>query len=161
MAKTYSFTDRFDADRDRVQELMTDPALREQEAVEIARALEAHCEVEEPREGLKRLVVHQKEYGRGMDGKKDESRIEDVTLTIDWDTDDYACTWTWSMASQKDRVRVNGSTKLLDDGGGCKVLEEGRVEVKVPMIGKMIEGKVVEGISRARPKWKSWFEKKL
>lgn len=161
MAKTYKFTNRFKANRDRVQECMTDPAIREQEAVEIAHAIEAKCSVEEPRDGLKKLTVRQKEYGRDMKGKRDKSVIEDVTLTINWDTQKYRCDWTWSMASQKDRVFVKGSTTLQEDGDATRVLEEGHVEVKVPMIGKMIEGKVVAGIEKARPKWAAWFEKKL
>ncbi len=161
MAKTYKFTNRFNATKDRVQELMTDPRVREQEAVEIARAIEAKCVVEHPRDGLTRLVVHQKEYGRGMDGKRDTSVVEDVTLTIDWNTTAYRCDWTWSMASQKDRVHVKGTTALVADGNACKVVEEGHVEVKVPMIGKMIEGKVAAGIEKVRPRWVEWFEKKL
>jgi len=105
--------------------------------------------------------VKEKEYARGMDGKKDTSRTEDITLTIDWDTKAYRCDWTWSMASQAERVLVTGSTTLLPDGDSCDVIEEGRVEVKVPVIGKLIEGKVVGGIEKARPRWVAWFKGQL
>lgn len=161
MAKTYRFRNRFDASRDRIQELLIDPDIRESEAIEVARAVEASCEVEERGPDVRRLVVHEKEYARGMDGKRDTSRTEDVTLTIDWDTSAYRCDWTWSMASQAERVFVSGSTTLEPDGDGCRVIEEGRVEVKVPVIGKMIEGKVVGGIEKARPRWVAWLEGKL
>jgi len=161
MTKTYKFRDHFDASRDRLQELLTDPAMREAEALEVARSLEASCALTEPRPGVKKLVVKEKEYARGMDGKKDTSRTEDITLTIDWDTSAYRCDWTWSMASQAERVFVTGSTTLLDAGEGCDVIEEGKVQVKVPMIGKMIEGKVVGGIERARPRWVDWLKGKL
>ncbi len=161
MTKTYKFKDHFDASRDRIQELLTDPKVREAEALEVARSLEASCTLTEPRPGIKKLVVKEKEYARGMDGKKDTSRTEDITLTIDWDTSAYRCDWTWSMASQAERVLVSGSTTLLADGDSCNVIEEGRVQVKVPMIGKMIEGKVVGGIEKARPRWVAWFKEKL
>ncbi|MBW2264381.1 MAG: DUF2505 family protein [Deltaproteobacteria bacterium] len=161
MTKTYKFNDRFDASRDRIQELLTDPELRKSEALDVARSLEASCELTEPRPGIKRLVVKEKEYARGMDGKKDTSRTEDITLTIDWDTSAYRCDWTWMMASQAKRVFVSGTTTLLPVGDGCTVIEEGRVEVKVPVIGKMIEGKVVGGIEKARPRWVAWFKEKL
>jgi hypothetical protein len=161
MARTYKFRNRFDATRDRIQELLTDPSVRESEALEVARAIEARCEIEEPRPGRKRLVIREKEYSRGMDGKRDTSRTEDITLTVDWDASAYRGTWTWSMASQAERVLVSGSTTLEADGKACTVVEEGRVEVKVPVIGKMIEGKVVGGIEKARPRWVDWLKARL
>jgi len=161
MAKTYKFRNRLEASRDRVQELMIDPKVRESEALEVAKAKEARCEAQEPRPGIKRLVVREKEYARGIDGKRDMSRTEDVTLTIDWDVSKYKCNWTWKMASQGDRVRVFGGTTLEADGNGCVVVEEGRVEVDVPMIGGMIEGRVVAGVEKARPRWVEWIKGKL
>jgi hypothetical protein len=161
MAKTYRFKNRFEATLERIEELLIDPEVRKSEALEVARAVEASCEVDEPRAGIKRIIVHEKEYARGMDGKKDKSRTENVTLTIDWDTSAHRCKWTWSMESQKDRVFVTGSTTLESDGKSCYVIEEGRVEVKVPMIGKMIEGKVVGGIEKARPRWVDWLKGQL
>jgi hypothetical protein len=160
MTKTYRFENELSAPLGKVQELLTDPGVREEEATQVAGALEAHCDLEE-RGNVKELVVHQKEHGYSLEGKRDTSKVEDVTLTITWNTDDFRGEWKWRMASQKDRVRVDGSTTLLENDDTTKVVEEGRVDVKIPMVGRVVEGKIVKGLEEARPDWVSWMRGKL
>lgn len=159
MAKSYKFEDRVQIPLGRVEEILTDPQMREEEATKIAGALEASCQVEE-RGDVKRMVVHQKEHGYSVDGKRDTSKVEDVTLTIDWDTRKHACRWQWRMASQGERVRIDGSTTLRQDDDATLVIETGDVDVKVPVVGRVAEGKIVKGIQKERPSWVKWLRDK-
>ncbi len=51
--------------------------------------------------------------------------------------------WTVEMDGLRDRVEVRGVTTCVPDGEGCKRVIDGEITVKVPMIGRQIEKRVV------------------
>lgn len=163
MAKTSKFEHRFDVSREKLFEYLTDPEARKAEALEIGGALEADAKREEVGSNRVKLVLTQKVYGRGMDGKKDKSKTDRAVFDEEWDKGRYESTWSYRMEETfGERVKVYGKKKLLDRGeGACTYVDETTVDVNVPVIGRMIAGSVLSSLEKAQPRLVEWMKKKL
>jgi hypothetical protein len=163
MAKTSKFEHRFEVSRERLFEYLTDPEARKAEALEIGGALEADAKREEVGSNRVKLVLTQKVYGRGMDGKKDKSKTDRAVFDEEWDKDRYESTWSYRMEETfGERVKVYGKKKLLARGeGACTYVDETTVDVNVPVIGRMIAGSVLSSLEKAQPRLVEWMKKRL
>jgi hypothetical protein len=163
MAKRAKFEERFEVSREKLFAFLTDPEARKAEALEIGGALEAEAEATKPSDGRIKMVLSQKVYGRGMDGKKDKSKTERATYTEEWDTETFESSWNYRLEQTfGDRVKVEGRKKLVARGDhACTYMDEVSVDVNVPMIGGMIAGKVISSMERAQPRLMEWMKNKL
>jgi hypothetical protein len=163
MAKSSKFEHRFDVSREKLFEFLTNPEARKAEALEIGGALEAEAKREETGPNRVKLVLTQKVYGRGMDGKKDKSKTDRAVFEEVWDKGSYESTWSYRMVETfGDRVKVSGRKKLVAGGeGACTYVDETTVDVNVPVIGRMIAGSVLSSLEKAQPRLVEWMKKKL
>jgi hypothetical protein len=162
MAKKSKFEDTFDVPPEKLMRFLTDPEIRKAEALEIGGALEADAKREESA-GRIRMVLNQKVYARGMDGKKDKSRTDRAVFTEEWNTSTFEASWTYRMEETfGDRVKVEGRKKLVAKGeDACTYIDEISVNVDIPIIGGMIAGKVISSLERGQPRLMEWMKKKL
>lgn len=162
MAKTSKFEHRFDVSRGKLFDYLTDPEARKTEALEVGGALEADAKREDLGERV-RLVLTQKVYGRGMDGKKDRSKTDRAVFVEEWDKKSYESTWSYRMEETfGDRVKVQGRKRLVAGGeSACTYVDETTVDVNVPVIGRMIAGSVLSSLEKAQPRLMEWMKKKL
>lgn len=84
------------------------------------------------------------------------------TLEATWDLPARTCTWSRRDHTFGDRVRAEGRTVVEPrPDGTCTVVETGEIDVRVPVIGKKIMRKVVDGMKEAAPRKAAFWEQKL
>jgi hypothetical protein len=162
MAKKSKFEETFDVPPEKLMRFLTDPEVKKAEALEIGGALEADAKREESA-GRIRMILNQKVYARGMDGKKDKSKTDRAVFTEEWNISTFEATWTFRMEETfGDRVKVEGRKKLVAKGkDACLYVDETSVDVNVPVIGGMIAGTVLSSLGKAQPRLMEWMKKKL
>lgn len=75
--------------------------------------------------------------------------------TMTYRLDPKALRGTWSRLQKgfEKKARAEGTIVFRDAGGGrSEVIVDGVIEIKVPIMGKMIEKKIVAAIAEQRPK---------
>ncbi|MFH1436470.1 MAG: DUF2505 family protein [Pseudomonadota bacterium] len=161
--KEFKFEEKFDVPREKLIEFILDTGNAEARAVEFGKALEAKATREDIGDGRARIVVRSKEYGRGMDGRKDMTKTQSSTFIEEWDLERYEATWSYAMESTfADKIMVGGNKKLVATGdGSCTYKDDATIEVKIPVIGGMIAGKVVSSMERSTPRMMEWMKNKL
>ncbi len=55
--------------------------------------------------------------------------------------------WKIKTAFMTDKVNVGGVTEIVDVGDGCERRVRGTVEIKIPLVGKKIESKILEALN--------------
>ena len=161
--KEFKFEEKFDVPREKLIEFILNTENAEARAIEFGKALEAKATKEDIGDKRARIVVKSKEYGRGMDGKKDKTKTENSTFTEEWDLERFESTWTYTMESTfAEMIKVGGNKKLIANGeNACTYRDETMIEVKIPVIGGMIAGKVVSSMERSTPRMMEWMKNKL
>jgi hypothetical protein len=142
------------ASADRALTLMIDPRGQE----ELLRSLgtpEVQAETTRPREGVARVVIHTAEPAMKGAGTH-RARLE-----MEWDLGARTCRWVRHDLSFGERVQASGTTRVVEDGEGCRVIDEGDIEVKVPVIGRAIARKVVAIMEELAPRKAAWWEAHL
>ncbi len=143
MTSRFSTSQQVQAPVDRVWELVVDPQIQE-ELTRRTGAVEARCRMGEAVGGRLRLEIDV------VDG-----RVAGVphrsTLEMDWDVEQRLCRWSRRDHNFGERVRASGTTRLVAEEGGCRVDEQGEVEVSIPVLGRKIERKVVQKMEAAAP----------
>jgi hypothetical protein len=156
MASSIRRTSRFPVSPEAVLQALTNPALLEaqqrQQGAARARV------TERLREGP-RLVqeVEADEYARTLTGI-DKTRTERAVTTYEWDLSERRCTWRYA-GPHGDRVRVGGSLRVLPAAGGAELHSEITVSVRVPLIGRVIERRIVSQIEAGMPEYEGLIRK--
>lgn len=92
--------------------------------------------------------IRSTEYERGMTGI-DRKRTVETTTRIEWDLTAMSSTWVYANPSQA-RFKLSGQSRIEPSAGGCRLVSEATVEVKIPLVGGKVEGMVVEGMEKSR-----------
>lgn len=85
-------------------------------------------------------VVDAQEYARPMGGV-DKSRTVPSTTRYRWALPEMRCRWSYH-GEYGERVRLEGSIRILPRQIGCRVLSGFEVEVRVPLLGRSIEKRI-------------------
>jgi hypothetical protein len=143
MAATFSRRVHFAAAPDRVAAVITSPAF-----LEARHRLQgaAAVRVEERHRDERRLVqvAAVEEYVHTLTGT-DRSRTEPTTTTYEWDLAQRRCRWRYRGA-HGERVRVGGELALTASADGCDLASRFEVAVDYPLIGRVIEKRVLDEI---------------
>jgi hypothetical protein len=150
MAKTLRRVKGFDAPPDRLLAAVTDP-----EFVKARRkpGTSAGGTVREVARDERRLVqeLESEDYARTRTGGIDRSRTEVSVTTYEWDLAARRCSWTW-RGPQDARVGLRGRIAVRAAGAGSELETEFEVDVRIPLIGGVIEriiaGEIEEDLPR-------------
>ena len=128
---------QFDAPADRLLSAATDPELLR---ARITPGTSAGSSVREVSRDSARLVQElvSQDYARTKTGGLDRSRIEGSVTRYEWDLASRHCTWIWS-GPRPDRVRLSGTIDIRPSGAGSELHTEFEIEVRIPLIGRMVE----------------------
>ncbi len=88
------------------------------------------------------------EYERGVRGLNKKKTIQSVTR-VTWDLKARRGTWTYSSAGY-DRFTLSGTHRVESAGEKARFVSEFTVSVKVPLLGKKIEGMIIDGMGKGR-----------
>ena len=155
MAKTYRTDERVPAPAADVLRLLVDAG--EQEA--LLRHLgtpEVRCDVGEEIGGRVRVTVDTTEPAMMGAGS------HRATLEMDWDLEARSCTWVRRDHTFGERVKARGTTRVEADGdSACRVIEEGEIDVSIPVVGRRISKAVIGRIVDQAPRKAAWWRGRL
>lgn len=137
---------------EQVFSMLTDPHAIEALEKELG-AHVARCERKEPPGAGVVFSVYTEKPGHGGDDKLARS-----TRTTTWEADKMRGRWVHLQHGQEKRARVEGTVRLQPQDEGCRLTIEGEIQIRVPIVGKFIEKKVVESFEQQREKERRFFE---
>ena len=142
--RRFSHTLHFDYPPEHLLALFTSPRFLEEEALHQG-SFRASCSVE-PSQGGMLLRVDQVGPNRDPRSRVKESR---QVIEYRWDMERRSCTWR-RLPEKPDGVSVNGTHRVQADGrGGCEYLQTWELQVRLPVIGRLMEKKIESGVSEA------------
>ncbi len=80
----------------------------------------------------------------------DHNKTEENRTRVRWDLRSLRGTWNWSGAHGP-RVQVRGTYTLHPDGDGGRLILTANISVGIPVVGRMVEGKVKAGFEQNWP----------
>ena len=88
--------------------------------------------------------------------------VHRATLEATWDLRTRSCRWVRQDHTFGDRVRAEGTTAVEPrDDGTCTVVERGKIDVRIPVMGKKIARKVVASMEELAPRKAAFWEQRL
>lgn len=140
MPATFHIQKDYPIDRASLLELVTSPAFQEEKALDLG-ALEVRCSRAEDAEG--RVVMKVFTRRPPLWGSKPDKS----TLILRWDPATFSATWKHIQHGQEKRSKAGGTTHMVDLGGGrCRLETRGELSIRVPVVGPLIEKKVIQFI---------------
>jgi hypothetical protein len=89
-------------------------------------------------------VVDVDEYARTLTGTN-RSQTEPAVTTYEWDLEARRCRWQY-RGPHGERVRVGGEFRVAAAAGGCELSSQFEVSVDYPLVGRVIEKRVLADI---------------
>ncbi len=86
--------------------------------------------------------VHLTSYAHKKTGKLDRSRTEQSTTRYRYDKRSHTLHWK-HHGEHGDRVNVHGVTRMVDEGGGTRIIRDVTIDIRIPVIGRAIS-RIVE-----------------
>lgn len=131
-----------------VMNAMRDPALIEK-SERSREALEIEVTEREKTDARHTYVVRTVTHARTVKGI-DKSKTEENFTTVSWEVPQHRAEWSWTGAHGK-KVTVTGHYRLVPRGDGSALTLDTTIDVKIPVVGRVVEGKIKEGFDRAWP----------
>ena len=122
------------------QELLAvvrDPAFHEQNVSEPGEKVV--CTVSEPAAGQLEIVLQ-------ISRPKESKQPAGTTRRYLWNTEALQGTWSDVPSEHADRVRAGGAMRITPTGSGARLVVEGEISIRVPVVGRFIEKKVAAAI---------------
>jgi len=88
-------------------------------------------------------------YARGIKGEN-RSKTEKSTTTVKWDLRTLTRRWTWSGPHP---VALQGEDTITASDAGAVLTLQAQIEVKIPVVGKVVAKKLKSGFEENWPKY--------
>jgi hypothetical protein len=138
VATDFRIEERYEASASALIELYSDPRFHEDKAKHMGFA-RAHAVRREQPDGTLELSIQTMRPASWAPGGKDSSTF---TLRIDPTTGDG--TWDRVQHGFEDKADARGTQRIVADGDRASLVQvEGRLDIKIPMLGGMIEKKII------------------
>lgn len=142
MAKTFTTSSEFDCSADFLFELFADVAFQEARALALG-ATQARCVIESESAG--EVVVRVEATRASYGGRGEERSIMRMWL----DRRTRGSRWTQTVVGYEDRASVEGTSDVEDLGGSrARLVVKGTIAIRIPVLGRVIESKIVGAIDR-------------
>lgn len=151
MAKTSTRTTVFEASPEKLLEVLTSGEFQEEQRKLDDAVVDAKF-VEITRSDS-RLVfeLRSTEYERGMTGLNKKKTVQSATR-VDWDLERRESTWTYSSPSYS-FFKLSGAHRIEPDNDKARLVSDTTVVVKMPLVGKKVEGMIIDGMGKGRAKY--------
>jgi len=144
MAKRFSSKSCFDVPAPALFELYADTSFQEAKAVHMGARSASATRAERPDGKLEVTVTMVRPRHGGGDTD------EHATMTMLLDPKTLGSTWRQVVRGYERRARVEGTSCVRAMGAErCELTVEGSIEIKIPLLGRLIERKIVEAIERS------------
>ena len=126
-----------------VFELLNDPPFLERKALDFG-ATDAKVTRTTRADGMLIVTIDVWEPAHFPPGNKNPSRR---TMTLETDTKTRRSRWTQIVHGMEDRSTAAGDSEVVELGPNrCELITRGSIEIRVPIMGKVIEKKIVQGV---------------
>lgn len=159
MAKTSTRTTVFDSTPEKLLEVLTQGEFQEkQRQIDEAVVEATFVEVTRTEDRLV-FELRSKEYERGMTGLNKKKTVQSVTR-VDWNLRDRKSTWTYSSPSYS-FFTLSGAHRIESEGDKARLVSDTTVSVKMPLVGKKVEGLIIDGMGKGRARYDDLLRKHL
>ncbi len=142
MARSFSTSSQFDVSARVLFELYGDTTFQEDKAVHMG-ALSATATRREREDGRVEMTIEMLRPKHGGGGE------ERATMTMVLDPRTFGSTWKQVVHGYEERARVEGTSTVRAEGEQrCSLTIDGTIEIRIPLLGRMIERKIVDAIER-------------
>jgi Protein of unknown function (DUF2505) len=128
------------------------------EQAEHYRSLDATVEYKKKTKTKVEFVVSKTEYMRSMTGGVDKSKTEIATEAQTWDLKKMSCTWVQGRESFGKMISISGSSRIEANGKGCTVINQGDIDIKIPIVGKKISKGLVKKLENDGGRYQKFVE---
>ena len=128
---------------DKLLQLLVDPAEHEKKAKSLG-ATVATCKKSEPAPGKVLLELYVEEPSK----KGGEDKF---SVTYEWNLTDKTCKWSRKDHVYGDIAKVGGVIRLSAAGSGCKMTDEGEINIGIPILGSGMAKKIAAALERKFP----------
>ena len=151
MSRSFRFEKRYSLGAAETFAVLSDPRFLEQRARHMG-STDVVCAREDHPDGGVTLKL---EESRQVPGKRAPLRS---TLTFRW-TRSKIAEWSQRQHGYEDRSSAGGTVRIHDgQGAGCRVVVTGQLEIRVPLLGRMLERTVLAKIMQGQRKEAEFFE---
>lgn len=139
----FSIELRLDASPDALLDLYMDPDFQEFKATNTGSNRAKASKREEPDGSLVLIVETWRpaHWGSGEEQMRYECRFPAGTKKG---------TWKRIVKGMENRTRVEGTVDIIADGDGGKIITRGDIDIRVPLMGRRIERRIVDGIAEGK-----------
>jgi uncharacterized protein YndB with AHSA1/START domain len=145
MAATFSTRSDYDVSPRRLFELLTDPEFLERKAKHFG-ADEAQVTRSEEADGTVVVTTVTKKpahWGSGIDHAEMTLRMHPETLEG---------TWAHRQIGMEDKSKAEGTCRIEGEGDRSSYHSSGSIEIRIPVLGRMIEKRIKAGIEEGTQK---------
>jgi hypothetical protein len=148
----FEFSSEFPVPPAKLFTLLKTPAFQEAMALRFG-ALEASAnEIGRPA-GVVKMKVELLDSGWGLMGAVIKGKPLRATVLYDWSINDMTGVWNRYFIDHGRNVEIEGLIRVEAMGDeACRMTESGRVEIKLPLVGKGIEKKLAARLEDVQPK---------
>jgi hypothetical protein len=145
---------------DKVLAVLTDPVLEVERNKRVNEAVD--CEYKEEEENDEQLIyeLHCTEYARGIKGIN-KSKTEVNIYKYTWNLKEKFAKWEYHLSSWKNKVKVNGTVNLKDNGDSTDIINKINISIGIPLVGKKIEKMIKKEISDSWHLYDEYIDDKL
>ncbi len=142
MASSFKTSSDFDCSADDLFSLHADPEFQSAKALALG-AHTATCEIESATDTEVRLRLETAREGFGGRGKE----VATMRMTLDRET--RGSTWSQTVQGYERRASVEGVSVVSEvEGGGARLTVSGTINIRIPLVGRVIEGKILGAIQK-------------
>lgn len=132
-----------DASPDALLELYVDPKFQEFKATQTG-STRAKASKRQESDGSQLLIVETwrpAHWGSGEEEMRYECRFP---------AGSKKGTWKRIVKGMESRARVEGTVEIVARGGGSTIITRGEIDIRVPLMGRRIERRIVDGIAEGK-----------
>lgn len=142
MARTFSTTSHFDVSARVLFELYGNTEFQEDKAIHMG-ALSASATRGRREDGRIEMTIDMLRPKHGGGGE------ERSTMSMVLDPRTFGSTWRQVVHGYETRAKVEGTSTVEAEGEAkCALTIDGTIEIRIPLLGRMIERKIVAAIER-------------
>lgn len=136
----------------RLFDLVSAPAFQEAIAFRFG-AFEASVTALEKKGDMIHMKIERADPGRDFAGGLVRGKEERSIIIHDWNRKSLTSRWSRHYLNRGQLVTVEGTVCVEAKGEeACRLVERGIVDIKVPLLGRKLERKIIEALKEMQPK---------
>ena len=135
----------------RLFDMVRKPAFQEAMALRFG-AIEANATIVERSGNIEQMRIERSDPRRDLLGAFMPSRTESSVVLHDWNLDRLESRWSRHLLDRGKTVSVDGTVQVEVMGkDACRLVEAGQVTIRIPIIGRKLENKVIAELKKMLP----------